>query len=163
MSTSRQHRPSRRALPAAVLPVLLALGLVACGEGADDAGGSPSSSASASSPESSAPAGQEAFAECLAEQGIELPAEGETPDLESFDRAQLQSAMEECGDLAPSDLPSGAPGDSAPDQSALDAFAECMKDRDIVVEPSLEAIRELDPDDRAVQRAVEACAPLIGP
>ncbi len=146
----------RRTLVTGILPVLLVLGLAACG-GSNDA---ESSSSSQGAP---APAGLGAFAECLAEQGVELPAEGETPDFASTDLTQLRAAIEACGDLAPEGLPSGALGGAIPDQSAIDAIAACLEDRDVIVEPSLEAIRTLDPDNRKVQRAMQACAALIAP
>lgn len=124
----------------------------------DDASEQPTNATSSASS-----ATDDAFRECLADQGVDLPEEGTTPDPSQLDPAAMQQAMEACGDLAPDGLLGGPDGASAmPDTSALRAFTQCLSRRDVEVEADLAAIQELDLTDRKVSRAFDACAPLIG-
>jgi hypothetical protein len=130
---------------------------------------------------------RQAFSDCLAEQGVELPeggfpggapdADGGTPpsmpeggDLalpEGGDPGAMQDAMAACGDL----LPAGGPGGGLPDvdQEALRVYTSCLEDHGVTL-PTFGAPGDappttgdestdpsLDPDTAA---ALEACEPL---
>lgn len=125
--------------------------LAGCGGGdeADPAGSDASSSSD-----------EQAFRDCLADQGVELPEAGASPDLAELDPAALQEAMAACGDLAPEGLPGGAAG--TPDPTALKAFQQCLRKRDVRVKADLASIQELDRSDPKVVEALDACAGLIG-
>lgn len=128
-------------------------------------GGEETTATDAPADSSQAATGDEAFQQCLADQGVELPEAGASPDLSGLDPAALQEAMGACGDLAaPEGFPGGpgGAGAGAPDPTALKAFAKCLKKRDVKVEPDLASIQQLDRTDPKVTKAFDACAGLIG-
>ena len=73
----------------------------------------------------------------------------------------MQEAVQACASLAPSDMPSGAAG--GVNQTAPDAFTECMSENGVEVEDSLKAVTSLDQADPGVADALQVCAPLIQP
>jgi hypothetical protein len=107
---------------------------------------------------------QQAFIDCLSDNGVEVPATGSTelPDLNNIDPDAIQKATEACASLAPSGLPTGGPA-GGPDATALQAFVDCMNDRGVKVEPNLDSITALDEKSKKVRKALEKCQPLIAP
>jgi hypothetical protein len=150
------------------MAAVVAFFLVGCSSDSetDSASSATDSSASSESTDGSDEASSEeqAFRDCLKENGVELPEEGssERPDPSSIDQEALQEAMSACSSLAPSDLPSGGAGGGV-DQSAIDAFVGCLADRGITVEADLAAIQELDRSKPKVRKAFEKCQGLIAP
>ncbi|NPD06006.1 hypothetical protein HN031_15095 [Nocardioides sp. zg-1308] len=144
--------------------------LFAAGCGSDSASttesGDASSSASSPAASGETPEISEEFTACLEEQGVELPSEqpteapseGTMPSLDP----EIQEAMRACASLAPSGGPGGA-GAPEVDQSALDAFADCMDENGVEVEATLEAVTELDQSEQKVRKALETCSALIQP
>lgn len=150
-------------LPSAVgLAVAAALLLGGCGS--DSSESSPGSASTSTT--STAPSGQPQvsaeFRQCLEDQGVQLPSgaptDGSAPSIDPG----LQEALEACASLAPTEAASGAPG-GAVDQSALDAFADCMNENGVNVDASLQAVTALDQTKPKISKALDVCAPLIQP
>lgn len=194
MSTPRSRRPRRphgspaghpaRAATSLAFCLLLVLGLAlaGCGSSGEEATtqdtGGVTTTAPAATGDSATDEDRQAFADCLAEQGVELPeggfpgapdADGGTPPSlpEGGDPGAMQDAMAACGDL----LPAGGPSGDLPevDQEALRVYTSCLEDHGVTL-PTFGAPGDgppttgddstaptLDPDTVAAQ---EACAPL---
>ncbi len=155
------------AITALVLTAALSLGGCGGDDGGGDDGGADSSSdssdtATATGGADGAPQVSQEFRDCMEEQGAELPTEAPSDGAGTVD-PELQQAFQQCSDLAPDNLPGGGGESGGIDQSALDAFADCMGERGVEVEPTLEAVGELDRKDADVTKALDTCADLIRP
>ncbi|MFI7213784.1 hypothetical protein [Micromonospora maritima] len=167
-----------------LLPALLALALAGCG-GADDdgpavataGGGGAKPSASAAGATLSDSDRQLKFAQCMREQGINMPdpEAGGGPAFrfdEGTDPQKIEKAMEQCRDL----LPNGGQAPQLDDQQMeqLRNMAKCMRENGVPDFPDPGAdgriqIRPgnggMDPNDPTMKTALEKCrqyAPQLG-
>lgn len=158
MTRTTRIRPS-----AAIAAPLLAVVLVLSGCASDDSGDANATETSAPDPSATSSAGtpeiSAEFSACLEEQGVALPSEQPTDATMPSMDPQMQEALQACASLAPSDGLAGVPGEI--DQSALDAFADCMGENDVEVEATVEAVTALDQSNKKVNRALDTCAALI--
>jgi hypothetical protein len=154
-----------------------AAGLVGCGgsgsanAGADDSGGNAAAGTSSQGSSSSDEARAQ-FAQCMREQGIDIPdqagaggASQGQPPISGIDPDALQKAMAACqqylqGAAGP------APG-AAGSQDARAEFIQCMRDEGVdLPEPQAgqaptPGSSGLDSNDPAVQAALDECGSLI--
>ena len=184
----RTPRPAVRRSPArtwtgvlaAFVLAVAALGLVVgCGGGSDASspgadGGGAAAGAPSSQGSSDSAQGQAQFAQCMRDQGIDIPdpAEGgarpqDRPPTVGLDSDAARQAMQACRQYL-----QGAGGQSpAPDasgsQGAGSEFAQCMRDEGIDL-PAPQAGQTpapgsggLDSEDPAVQAALTKCGSLI--
>lgn len=169
----------RRTTRAALVAGMLALGACGSGDDAGDNGGaggasdvSPGTTADASGAENTATPDEDAqalvFAECMRTNGIDMPDPGSGQaaffdafhsTLGSYDRGQVQAAIDECSDYFPTYAGAGH-GASSEDQLAL---AECLREQGLDVPDDLftsGAFADIDQDE--LTSALESCRDVVG-
>jgi len=163
--------------------VLGALALSACG-------GSAADTAAASSSAEAPDAADDTFADCMRENGVDIPegqfqpgagvAPGQAPDatmlterpsdVTGIDGDAFEAAREACEDLLPEGaVMFGGPGGAGIDESALRAYRSCMADHGVdLPEPgpagtdgAAPPAISVDRDDPEFAEAQETCAALL--
>jgi hypothetical protein len=164
---------------------LLMFATTACGAEADDSegvasldeGGDPTDATGDS--EESAEEQALAFAQCMRDNGVDMP----DPEVDgdgnlrmraggglSIDEGAMEEAMEACEDLRPDFGSQMTPEDQSEMQDRLLAYAECMRDNGIdMPDPEFDEgmVRfgppeGIDPEDPEFQAAQETCQEEVG-
>ena len=152
MTIDQLSRPPRRGRAAqrwrtALVPLALLapLGLAACGGADSAASDSAASDRAASSGDTASSADMQAYTDCLAANGVELPSrptDGSPPEAGGTppsmpDQDAMASAQEACADLAPEGgfgSGGGAPGGGAPGGGAdMAEYTSCLEDNGVTV------------------------------
>lgn len=160
--------PRRRLLAMAVVSLL---GLAACGS-EDDEDASPGTTADVSGAVDAQTSDEDAqalvFAECMRTNGVDMPDPGSGQQafidalhstMGSYDRGEIQAAVDKCNDYFPTYAGMGHGGSSA-DQLAL---AECLREQGLDVPDDLfgsGALAGIDADE--LTAALEACRDVVG-
>lgn len=210
MNSNHSRRPRPLHAPPASYParaavilvasLLLVLGLTGCGSSGEDAAtAAPDGSATTATAtdgadttpgvtDDTSEADQQAFSDCLAEQGLQLPDDGfagggpggQPPDgsgtppsmPDDFDPAAMEEAMAICGDLRPEGGPAGG-ALSEVDQEAMRVYRSCLDDNGVTLptfgapgdttSPTTgeDAPPSIDVDDPDVAAALDTCEPLL--
>lgn len=173
MTIDQLSRPPRRGRAAqrwrtALVPLALLapLGLAACGGADSAASDSAASGRAASSGDTASSADMQAYTDCLAANGVELPSrptDGSPPEAGGTppsmpDQDAMASAEEACADLAPEGgfgSGGGAPGGGAPGGGAdMAEYTSCLEDNGVTVpEPGQGRGQGAPPEDGSADRA----------
>jgi hypothetical protein len=149
------------------MAAVVLLGLTACGGSSGDDGVAAADTAALDTGSQDADAQALAFAECMRDNGVDMPDPGPGQqgfyqafhEIESdYDQATIQQALTACEDL----MPQFATEQHDDDDEAVLALAECLRDQGLDVPDNLfesGALHEIDQDQ--LRPAMEACRDVL--